>query len=53
MSLPLHNGDLAVLEMQFPGKDNARRVGLCVCGVGGGGGKRGWPSSVCCTLMFK
>lgn len=30
MSLPLHNGALAVLEMQFPGKDNARSEWLCV-----------------------
>lgn len=35
MSLPPHNGALAVVEMQFPGKDNAESEGFgaCVWGV--------------------
>lgn len=54
MSLPLHNGALAVLEMQFPGKI-MQGVKGCVEGGGresklGGGG---WVRHVYLALMFE
>ena len=48
MSLPLHNGALAVLEMQFPGKI-MQGVKGCVEGVG----KGGFAGGVYLVLMFK
>lgn len=44
MSLPLHNGALAVLEMQFPGKI-MQGVKGCKCVWGGGMGGQCVPSS--------
>lgn len=39
MSLALHNGALAVLEMQFPGMimQGVKSCVVCVCAEGGGG----------------